>query len=420
MARSVYDAVVIGGGVAGAASALLLARAGARVLIAERQALMGEQLSTHALTRPAVELLARWGLMDTLLDQGAPLISQIRFQYASETIPIPVRPTAMVEGLIAPRRRSLNWTLLDAAVAAGADLATGTTAEACVWRNDRIAGLVLGDATGRERAVTAGLVIGADGRDSGLAEMLGAEVLARSASRSATIYGYFQNLPTDGHHWCFGKGVAAGVIPTNDGLYCVYASCRPSDYREKFGAEPLDGLTATFGGFRPVWAEQLLAGPAERLRRFNGAPGLMRRRAGKGWALVGDAACYKDPITAHGITDALLDAEALARTCLGQEGLGSYHDTRHAAAVPVFETTQQIASFDWNISGLKALHGTLHSCIRAEQSTVIASRVAAVCSSRSSAPLPVSGMCRATTARSRLEGSAIDRNAIHSPSLSFE
>jgi 2-polyprenyl-6-methoxyphenol hydroxylase-like FAD-dependent oxidoreductase len=34
--------------------------------------------------------------------------------------------------------------------------------------------------------------------------------------------------------------------------------------------------------------------------------------SGAGWALLGDAGHHKDPITAQGMTDALLDAELLA------------------------------------------------------------------------------------------------------------
>ena len=53
--------------------------------------------------------------------------------------------------------------------------------------------------------------------------------------------------------------------------------------------------------------------PTRPLTRFPGRPGLMRQAFGPGWALVGDAGYFKDPITAHGLTDALRDAELLAR-----------------------------------------------------------------------------------------------------------
>ena len=56
--------------------------------------------------------------------------------------------------------------------------------------------------------------------------------------------------------------------------------------------------------------------PAERFRGYPGQPGVMRQSHGPGWALVGDAGYFKDPITAHGISDALRDAELLARAVI--------------------------------------------------------------------------------------------------------
>jgi 2-polyprenyl-6-methoxyphenol hydroxylase-like FAD-dependent oxidoreductase len=67
-----YDAVVVGARVAGAATALLLARAGARVLLVERDAPGTDTLSTHALMRGAVMQLARWGLVPALEAAGTP------------------------------------------------------------------------------------------------------------------------------------------------------------------------------------------------------------------------------------------------------------------------------------------------------------------------------------------------------------
>jgi len=51
----------------------------------------------------------------------------------------------------------------------------------------------------------------------------------------------------------------------------------------------------------------------DRVRMFAARPGFLRRAYGPGWALVGDSGYFKDPITSHGLTDALRDAELLAR-----------------------------------------------------------------------------------------------------------
>ena len=61
-------------------------------------------------------------------------------------------------------------------------------------------------------------------------------------------------------------------------------------------------------------AERVLAGRATgNVRVFRGLPGYVRQAWGPGWALVGDAGYWKDPVTSHGLTDALRDAELLAR-----------------------------------------------------------------------------------------------------------
>ena len=64
--KSRYDVVVVGARAAGAATAMLLARAGMRVLAIDRQSYGSDTLSTHALMRPAVMQLARWDLFDRL------------------------------------------------------------------------------------------------------------------------------------------------------------------------------------------------------------------------------------------------------------------------------------------------------------------------------------------------------------------
>ena len=60
--------MIVGGRVAGAFTATLLARAGQRFLVVDRQAYGSDTLSTHALMRGAVCRLARWGLLDQVLE----------------------------------------------------------------------------------------------------------------------------------------------------------------------------------------------------------------------------------------------------------------------------------------------------------------------------------------------------------------
>lgn len=82
---------------------------------------------------------------------------------------------------------------------------------------------------------------------------------------------------------------------------------------------------------------------------FPGLTGYLRDAAGPGWALVGDAGYFKDPITAHGITDALRDAEILARvvTAGGPGAVSRYQAERDELSLRLFRVTGRIASFAW-------------------------------------------------------------------------
>lgn len=106
-----------------------------------------------------------------------------------------------------------------------------------------------------------------------------------------------------------------------------------------------------------------VAGHDGRLRGHLGAAGHLRKPWGPGWALVGDAGYLKDPITAHGITDALRDAELLARAITAPvhtaveagEDLAAYQRTRDELSWRMFSITDAVASYDWDLPLLRDL-----------------------------------------------------------------
>ena len=74
-----YDAVVVGARCAGSATALLMARAGLRVLLLDRVHPSRDTLSTHALMRAGVLQLDRWGLLDRITAAGTPAVTGTTF-----------------------------------------------------------------------------------------------------------------------------------------------------------------------------------------------------------------------------------------------------------------------------------------------------------------------------------------------------
>src|SRR5262249_24067503 len=105
-----------------------------------------------------------------------------------------------------------------------------------------------------------------------------------------------------------------------------------------------------------------------RLRGFGGARGFLRQCHGAGWALVGDAGYFKDPLTAHGITDALRDADLLSRAMVegGPRALAGSQRERAALSLPFLRITDVIASFSWDLDEVKELHADLSAAMKAE------------------------------------------------------
>ena len=122
-----YDVVVVGARCAGASTAMLLARAGAKVLMVDRQKYGSDVVSTHALMRAGVIQLSRWGLLSKLMATGTPPVRRTAFHYGDEAVHIDVRPEHGVDFLCAPRRTALDSVLVDGAREAGVEVRHGVT-----------------------------------------------------------------------------------------------------------------------------------------------------------------------------------------------------------------------------------------------------------------------------------------------------
>ena len=348
-----HDVIVVGARAAGAATAMLLARDGLRVLLLDHSRLGADTLSTHALMRGGVLQLSRWGLIDQIVAAGTPAVTRTTFRYGQENVIITIKPAHGVDALYAPRRTLLDPVLVHAAVDAGVEVYHSTPVTDLIIRHGRVAGVHATTADGRSVELGAPLVIGADGIRSMIAKRVGAAVSRVGQHASATTYGYWTDLATDGYEWNFRPNACSGVIPTNDGKACVFASASP----KRIGRGGVAVLGDVIAEGTPQLAERLRrASPPQGTRTWPGHPGFMRRCHGPGWALVGDAGYFKDPLSAHGLTDALRDAELLARavsdglghrTCV-DDALEHYQTTRDRLSIPLFDVVDRIASQQWD------------------------------------------------------------------------
>ena len=154
----------------------------------------------------------------------------------------------------------------------------------------RVVGVVLRDQGGRTWTERAELVVGADGRDSVVAAGVARTAWRRAPTARAYVYGYWPAAGLDGYHWYYGHGLSAGVIPTNDGLACVFAGGPPARLaaalRHRDRPTRSAALLARLDG---GLADLVAAPPVGPVRVFRGLPARLRRPYGPGWALVGDA-----------------------------------------------------------------------------------------------------------------------------------
>jgi len=363
-----YDTVVVGARVAGASTAMLLARAGQRVLVIEKGAAGSDTTSTHALMRAGVMQLDRWGLLDRVIASGAPAIRTTTFHYGEEAVEIPIQERYGVDALYAPRRTVLDRILANAAVESGASIIHGATVGGVMRSSGRATGVEFRDARGDVHRVGARMVVGADGARSMVARSVDSRVVREGRHRCAVIYGYSRGLELNGTHWYYGHDVAGGVIPTHDGLACVFVAMRPERYESARG-----GIDALFARVLEETDTRLARGVERgervgKLHPFAGRIGFIREAWGPGWALVGDAGCFKDPLTAHGMTDALRDAELLAHAVLTgtDEAFARYGAGRDAFADEFLELSDEVGSFNWDFGRVKTLHHRLSKLMSRE------------------------------------------------------
>ncbi len=365
-----YDIVVAGARVAGASTAMLLARQGLRVLVVDPIPVSRDVLSTHALMRGAVVQLQRWGLLDEVRAAGTPTIEATTFHYGPDSVTVPIKPRDGVDGLYAPRRTVLDPILLAAARRAGAEVVHGLSVAGVVQdASGRVIGVEIRSGEHEVFTVGAGLVVGADGLRSKVARLVGAPVVYAVPHATASIYGYWPGLERNGYEWSYAPNAAMGVIPTNGGESCVFVSMPPSRFHSERDRGLLRLHHETVRAMSPALAADLAQQePAGQVRGFAGASSIMRKATGPGWALVGDAGYFKDPLTAHGITDALRDAELLARSISdsGDTSLQRFEDERDALSRGLMDVTSRIASFEWSLDEVKALHLTLSREMNAE------------------------------------------------------
>jgi flavin-dependent dehydrogenase len=295
-----FDVVVVGARCGGAVTAMLLARAGLRVLVVDRQPPGADTISGLMIKPDGVARLRSWGILADVLTTNCPPIAAAEVVIAGTTI---VAPLTAESFALAPRRTKLDTILQEHARRAGAEIRFATSFRD--WDD----GIVVID---QERVRTR-LLIGADGRGSRVARAIGSSFSVHRPGRSGAWYGFWDNCPIEGLHAELGNGIFAGAFPTNDHQVIAFVQIPVAQWRaEQRGRDYLTALRRAASIGAAVSGSRLASGVVG----MRDLPSYIRRSGGSGWALVGDAAHHKDPLGARGIGDAFLGAELLSHHVL--------------------------------------------------------------------------------------------------------
>jgi 2-polyprenyl-6-methoxyphenol hydroxylase-like FAD-dependent oxidoreductase len=361
-----YDAIIVGARCAGAPTAMLLARAGYKVLVVDRATFPSDTLSTHVIHPQGIAALHRWGLLEQLVATGCPPIHTYVFDFGPLAITgkpgTPQSPIAYC-----PRRTILDKLLVDAAAEAGAEIREGFVVEEILRDDGIVTGIRGRNRDGTEVTKHARVVIGADGRNSLVARAVEPEQYNDRPEYVCAYYAYWSGLPMQGRFETYIRpehGFAA--VETHDKLTLVVGGWPRAQFEDK-----KRDLEASYLGLfdaTPAFAARIRN--ARRESKIFGAisPNFFRKPFGRGWALVGDAGYTKDPITAQGMSDAFRDAELLA-TALGstfsgsqsfEAALGAYQAARDTQSIPMYELTCQFAAMQPPPPEMQQLLGAIH------------------------------------------------------------
>src|SRR5712691_1173018 len=302
------DALVVGAGPAGSATAALLARTGLSVAAIDRAAFPRDKPYSEYMSPEAVRLLDRLGVVESLESAGAVALQGTAvtayrgarlhgiFALASHQ---PFRSTGL-----SVSRRILDHALVGAARAAGTAVLERTTVEELLYDRGCIAGALVRDSEGRRHTLRARLTIGADGLRSIVARRLGPRTYGQP--RRVAFVAHVEGVDGmgDSAEMHVGSRGYVGLNPIGGGrtnVALVLPAARAGGARGRLEPFFLETLREFPGVCQRVSSGRLVrkvlaTGP---FAAWSG------RVVANGAALVGDAADFFDPFTGEGIFSAL-------------------------------------------------------------------------------------------------------------------
>jgi flavin-dependent dehydrogenase len=316
-----YDAIVLGGGPAGATAATLLAHDGHHVVLLEREPAQRFKIG-ESLMPETYWTLEKLGMLDLLRQSASTVKASVQFISASGKASKPFyffeRENHESSYTWQVERAWFDQALLDNAAARGVEVQLGTTATEVLFTNERARGVRAVLPEGDTVELTARIVIDATGIASLLSRQLSLKVPNPELNR-ASVFGHFENGARD-------EGIDEGAtlvvhtpgnwgwfwyIPLSHNRVSVGIVAPPSRLFEGGGSAE-EALARAITDCPPIQtrlAKATRIGPARVAKDYSYRA---QRIAGEGWVLVGDAFAFLDPIYSSGVFLALKSGEMAA------------------------------------------------------------------------------------------------------------
>ncbi len=305
--RTVWDAIVIGAGPAGALAAHLLAESSSSVLLVEKKRFPRSKVCGACLNGHAMGVLRSAGLGSLVGRLRGIELEEFEVRYRGRTARL-----ALPGGAVISRAR-FDAALVDAAIQSGAHFLQETEAVVAPVR-DGVRQVRL-EQPGRTNQAAARLVLVAAGIGK-FGSARGADARTHIAARSRIGAGCLVADAPDlyADHKVFmavGQAGYVGMVRVEDGRLNVAAAFDPAFVRRLGTPAAAAAWILAEAGFQPLAALDTA--------QWQGTPRLARRTrplAAERLFLLGDAAGYVEPFTGEGIAWALASAQAIAPLAL--------------------------------------------------------------------------------------------------------
>lgn len=320
-----HDVAIVGGGVAGATLAYVLARGGLDVVVLERQLQQRDRVMGEAMAPWGVAEAGAMDVFELMRPHGVVLDRVYSFESCGET-PTATPPESLQERVAGvPGAFGVSNPGLAAVMTGYAQVAGAKVVYLAQVRSVDPPSLVV-DVDGTTQTVEARMIVGADGKASGVRRALGIELHkvgphAQCAGLLATGFG--GGVPDDAVTTGLDEHSLRIVFPQGSGrarLYHMFRADRPNPYH---GEQRATRFLQDFAGSLVPWGEGVAAAEAAGpCATFPIHDAWINVPHVPGAVLVGDAAGYSNPLCAQGLSVCMRDVRLVADALLGRDDWG--------------------------------------------------------------------------------------------------